>query len=129
MEVRPSTFKGCLMPDLSFKYILVGGGLAGASAVEGIRSQDKTGSIALFCREDRLPYHRPPLSKDLWVGKKRLEDIPAHGQEFYDQHRVRVFLNREVTGIDARQKTVDDNTGKTYAYEKLLLATGGEPRR
>ena len=63
------------MSQSLFKYIIVGGGLAGASAVEGIREIDRDGSIQLIGRESRLPYHRPPLSKKLWTGAKKVEDI------------------------------------------------------
>src|SRR6185369_12625930 len=117
------------MPDTySFKYIIVGGGLAGAFAVEGIRSVDRGGSIALFCKEARLPYDRPPLSKDLWVGKKKLDQISPFGGDYYEKEKVRVHLNREVVSLDCAARTVQDQAGNTFRYEKLLLATGGSPR-
>jgi 3-phenylpropionate/trans-cinnamate dioxygenase ferredoxin reductase subunit len=61
------------MADERYAYIIMGGGLAGASAVEGIRELDKKGTILLVSAERHLPYDRPPLSKKLWFGKKKVE--------------------------------------------------------
>jgi len=111
-----------------FKYIIVGGGLAGASAVEGIRARDGSGSIVLFGKESRLPYHRPPLSKGLWLGKAQLSELPVHDDEFYKSHSVHLLLTTEIAEINPKQKHVADKTGARYNYDKLLIATGGAPR-
>ena len=112
-----------------FKYIIVGGGLAGASAVEGIRSRDASGSIALFGKENRIPYDRPPLSKGLWLGKTKLDQLPVHDEAFYKTHNVHLYLNTEIAAIEPKHGRVIDKEGTRYEYEKLLIATGGEPRR
>ena len=112
---------------MKFTYIIVGGGLAGASAIEGIREIDKTGSILLLGRENRFPYHRPPLSKGLWTGKKKIDDIFVHDERFYIDQGVTVQLGRTVSGVDAAAKIATDNEGIEYRFEKLLLATGGDP--
>ncbi|MBD3317451.1 MAG: pyridine nucleotide-disulfide oxidoreductase, partial [Chitinivibrionales bacterium] len=57
------------MAEKKFDYVIVGGGLAGASAVRGIRDRDKKGSVLLIGAESHSPYHRPPLTKSLWFGK------------------------------------------------------------
>jgi 3-phenylpropionate/trans-cinnamate dioxygenase ferredoxin reductase subunit len=111
-----------------FEYIIVGGGLAGASAVEGIREHDREGSIALFGKEDQLPYDRPPLSKGLWLGKTKVEDLPVHDSAFYETQAVQLFLDTEATDIDPSKHQVVNTEGKRYAYGKLLIATGGVPR-
>jgi len=112
----------------NFKYIIVGGGLAGAAAVEGIREYDRWGTIALFGKENHLPYDRPPLSKGLWLGKTRLEDLPIHDDAYYASHGVRIFLNTEITELHPSKHHALDNNGNRYTYEKLLIATGGSPR-
>lgn len=71
-----------------YKDIIAGGGLAGASAVEGIRDRDRLGSIALFGNENQLPYDRPPLSKGLWLGKSNVEDLPVHNDVFYSTNSM-----------------------------------------
>ncbi len=68
----------------SYKYIIVGAGIAGASAVEGIRDVDKKGSILLVGEEAHRPYHRPPLSKKLWLKKQKVEEIFLHGPSFFE---------------------------------------------
>ena len=66
-----------------FTYIIIGGGLAGASAIEGIREVDQSGPILMISKEPHLPYHRPPLSKGLWTGKKKIQDIYVHDGSYY----------------------------------------------
>ena len=112
-----------------FKYVIVGGGLAGASAIEGIRERDRSGTVALFGKENRLPYDRPPLSKGLWLGKSKLEDLSVHDNTFYESHGVQLYLNTEIKEIDPSKHQVLDQEGNLYTYDKLLIATGGSPRR
>ncbi len=117
------------MPAEKYTYVIVGGGLAGASAVQGVRELDKNGSILLVGNENHLPYDRPPLSKKLWFGQKKVEDIFIHDREFYEKNAANLVLGTTVTSLDAGQKTVTDDKGRTCFYDKLLLATGGSPAR
>jgi len=110
------------------RYVIVGGGLAAASAIEGIRAHDTEGSIALLSRDNYPPYNRPPLSKDLWFGKKTIEQIPVHDDAFYRDQKVELVLRCEIEELDAASRTLWDDHGTTYTYDKLLLATGGRPR-
>lgn len=116
------------MPDRIFDYIIVGGGLAGGSAVEGIRELDKNGSVLLIGNEAHEPYDRPPLSKKLWFGQKKVEEIFVHPKDYYPKNGVEVMLNTHVIGLDPHKKEITDNTGGTYSYDKLLMATGGVPK-
>jgi 3-phenylpropionate/trans-cinnamate dioxygenase ferredoxin reductase component len=110
-------------------YVIVGGGLAAASAIEGIRAHDRTGGILLLSRDNYEPYHRPPLSKDLWFGRSTKEQLPVFDGSFYRDHGVEVQLRREVVELDCGRHTVWDERGVEHGYERLLLATGGRPRR
>lgn len=112
-----------------YQYIVVGGGLAGASAIEGIRERDRDGTLLLIGDESHLPYDRPPLSKKLWWGKKRVEDIFLKPASFYTQQRIELRLGHKVVGLDANAKTVTDAQGNRYRFDKLLLATSGKPRK
>jgi 3-phenylpropionate/trans-cinnamate dioxygenase ferredoxin reductase component len=116
------------MSDRKYQYIIIGGGLAGCHAVEGIRSHDSKGSILLAAGENYLPYDRPPLTKKLWFGKKKVEEIFVRPQQYFAENSVDVLLNIKAIKIDAANKAVIFNDGSCN-YEKLLLATGGEPRR
>ena len=105
-----------------FKYIIIGGGMTGSAAVMGIRKNDQDGSIAMFTKEPYGPYNRPPLTKGLWDGKK-LEDI-MRPIEKYD---IDLYLETAIGSINPGQKEVITNNGEKYQYEKLLIATGGDP--
>lgn len=109
------------------EYLIIGGGLAGASAVEGIRERDARGDIILIGSERHLPYDRPPLSKKLWFGKKEVKDIFLHDRFFYERNGVTLLENCRAMALDPENKTVVDNRGLTHRFNKLLLATGGVP--
>jgi 3-phenylpropionate/trans-cinnamate dioxygenase ferredoxin reductase component len=110
-------------------YVIVGGGVAGAAAIEGIRAHDKVGDILLLTRENYPPYNRPPLSKDLWFGKKTLDEVPVHDDAWYREQGVTLGLRRDITELDPERRMLIDDRGTEYGYERLLLATGARPRR
>jgi 3-phenylpropionate/trans-cinnamate dioxygenase ferredoxin reductase subunit len=107
-----------------YKYLIIGGGMSADAAIGGIRQADPSGSIGLIGSEQHPPYNRPPLSKDLWKGKS-VDSIWRRT----DRQGVDFHLGRSVNGLDVKQKQVVDDHGVAYAWEKLLLATGGVPRR
>ncbi|HOU41136.1 MAG TPA: FAD-dependent oxidoreductase, partial [Promineifilum sp.] len=107
-----------------YPYLIIGGGMTGAAAANAIRERDAAGLIGLISAEPEPPYDRPPLSKKLWDGKRTIDQIyvklPGN---------VQAMLGRRVVAIDpeARRVTLDD--GASHTYGRLLLATGGDPRR
>ena len=107
-----------------YKYLIVGAGMAADAAVQGIRQIDHEGTIGLIGSESQPPYNRPPLSKGLWKGKP-LESVCRKAAV----RDATVHLGRTVVGLDAEKNHVTDDRGIAYGYEKLLLATGGMPRR
>src|ERR1043166_4537537 len=104
-----------------YKYLIIGGGLAGDAATKGIRELDKDGSIGLISKEPDPPYMRPNLSKGLWKGRP-VEKIWRKTED-----RAELMLGRKVTELNPKTKTVRDDQGEEYTYDKLLLATGGTP--
>lgn len=107
-----------------YPYLIVGGGMAADAAVGGIRQVDPKGSIGLFSAEPHPPYDRPPLSKGLW--KKQAE---ASIWRKADSQGVDFHLGRTVRTLDPQGKRIVDDQGTAYTFDKLLLATGGAPRR
>jgi 3-phenylpropionate/trans-cinnamate dioxygenase ferredoxin reductase subunit len=107
-----------------YKYLIVGGGMTADAAVNGIREVDPEGSIGLICAEHNPPYNRPPLSKGLWKG-----DAPDSIWRGTDKQAVTLHQDRRVRSMNLSHKTVDDDQGIEYGFEKLLLATGATPRR
>ncbi|MDT5348471.1 MAG: 3-phenylpropionate/trans-cinnamate dioxygenase ferredoxin reductase component [Mycobacterium sp.] len=113
----------------STTFVIVGGGLAGAKAAEALRDNDFDGRIILFCEEDRLPYERPPLSKEYLAGKKSLSDFTVQNSDWYRDHNVDLRLGRLVSSLDPAGHTVGLPDDSTVSYDKLLLATGSASRR
>jgi 3-phenylpropionate/trans-cinnamate dioxygenase ferredoxin reductase subunit len=107
-----------------YRYLIVGGGMTADASVRGIREIDNDGSIGLIGMEPDPPYNRPPLSKGLWKGKS-LEGIWRGTEEL----QVALHLGREAQVLDAQRKRLTDDQGTIYTFDKLLLATGGTPRR
>jgi 3-phenylpropionate/trans-cinnamate dioxygenase ferredoxin reductase subunit len=107
-----------------YKYLIIGGGMTGDSAVKGIREIDKEGSIGIVSRENHPPYSRPPLTKDLWKGGN-IEKI----WRGTDKLGAELLLGTIIKSIDTKNHKAIDETGEGYGYEKLLLATGGIPKR
>jgi 3-phenylpropionate/trans-cinnamate dioxygenase ferredoxin reductase subunit len=111
------------------QYVIVGGGLAAASAVEGIRELDKTGPITIISSERELPYHRPPLSKSFLQGKDPVEAVRVHDAAWYGDLKVRVRLGQTARSVHMGKQGVTLTTGDRVKYDRLLLATGCSPRR
>lgn len=112
----------------SYDYVIVGGGVAAASAVKGIRSGDSSGTIAVLGSEPDKPVYRPDLSKDLWLkDDATLEDSSLAG-DLDDDGAVDLVTDTTVTEIDPGAHVVRLADGSSVGWGKLLLATGAEPR-
>ncbi|MEU5538516.1 FAD-dependent oxidoreductase [Streptomyces sp. NPDC020362] len=118
------------MVDADQTFVIVGGGLAGAKAAETLRAEGFSGRVILICDERDHPYERPPLSKGYLLGKEERDSVFVHEPAWYAQNDIELHLGQTVDRIDRAAKTVrfgDDGT--LVRYDKLLLATGAEPRR
>lgn len=110
------------MPN--YTYLIIGGGMTADAAIGGIREVDASGSLGLIGADSHPPYDRPPLSKGLWKDKA-LESIWRKT----DRQAVTLHLGRQARTLDLPNKRVTDDQGTVYTFNKLLLATGGTPRR
>jgi NADPH-dependent 2,4-dienoyl-CoA reductase/sulfur reductase-like enzyme len=110
------------MPE--YRYLIVGGGMTADAACRGIRDHDADGSIGLVSAEEHPPYARPPLSKALWQGKAE-ETIWRRTADL----GVDLHLGRRIVSLDLDTQEATDDQGERFSYERLLLATGGRPRR
>lgn len=113
----------------STSFVIVGGGLAAAKAVEALRDNNFDGRIIVFADEEHLPYERPPLSKEYLAGKKSLTDFTVQNSGWYRDNNVDLRLSTRVSVLDASGHTVALADGTTVGYDKLLLATGSGSRR
>lgn len=107
--------------------VLVGGGLASGTAAKALREQGYDGPLVLLADEPHLPYERPPLSKDLLLGKASPEDALVASADWWGEHDVEVRTGSPVTSLDpaAHSVTVDE---QELRYRALLLATGSRAR-
>jgi len=110
------------------RVVVVGGGLAAASAVDELRSNGHEGGIEVFCAEPHLPYERPPLSKEVLLGSAEEDKVFVHDKAWYDERDVTLHLDTPVTGLDLDRREVAAE-GRTAGFDQLLLATGASPRR
>jgi NADPH-dependent 2,4-dienoyl-CoA reductase/sulfur reductase-like enzyme len=111
------------------KFVIVGAGLAGASAAETLRSEGFEGSIDLIGAESHRPYIRPPLSKEYLSGKDELEKAFVHPEDWYAKNNVNLRTGTTASSVDKVAHTVTLSDGESIHYDKLLLTTGSSPRR
>src|SRR5207245_6099943 len=107
-----------------YTYVIVGGGMTADAAVEGIRVADAAGPLAVIGAEPHPPYNRPPLSKGLWKGAP-FESIWRGTKAA----KIEMHLGRSAVALDLAAKKVTDDRGEECGFDKLLLVTGGTPRR
>jgi 3-phenylpropionate/trans-cinnamate dioxygenase ferredoxin reductase subunit len=110
-------------------FVIAGGGLAGAKAAETLREEGFDGHVLLCGDEPVRPYERPPLSKDYLRGEAGFDDAAVHAEDFYAEHDIDLRTSCAVEVLDTVTSEVRLSTGERVHYERLLLATGAEPRR
>jgi NADPH-dependent 2,4-dienoyl-CoA reductase/sulfur reductase-like enzyme len=107
-----------------FDYLIIGAGMASEAAAQALREADPDATIGMLGEESHPPYDRPPLTKALWKDGKEADIWRP-----IDKARAAVTLQRRALKIDRDAHTVLDDAGDTWRYRKLLIATGGTPRR
>ncbi|WP_454195029.1 NAD(P)/FAD-dependent oxidoreductase [Nocardia sp. Marseille-Q1738] len=107
--------------------VIVGAGLAGLRTAEELRRAGYDGELVLVGDEARLPYDRPPLSKQFVRGET--DDTTLRPSEFYAENRIDVRLSTEAVGVDTDARRVRLADGSTLDYDQLIIATGLRPRR
>lgn len=117
------------MTQHSARYVLIGGGLASATAAETIRQYDLKGEILIVGSEKHPPYHRPPLSKEYLRGEASAEDVLLiKPEDWYAENAVTLLTGTKATGANTKTKTITLDNGDAVSYEKLLVATGSSPK-
>jgi len=111
-----------------YALLAIGGGPAGLAAARAYREAGGPGKVAIVTDEHRMPYNRPPLTKELLRGESDEADLPIEEEPWLIEHRVGLIAARAVS-IDARTREVLLTGGRTLPYDHCLLATGAEPTR
>ncbi|NEE02820.1 NAD(P)/FAD-dependent oxidoreductase [Phytoactinopolyspora halotolerans] len=110
-------------------FVIVGGGLAGAKAAETLREEGFDGAVVLLAAEHEPPYERPPLSKGYLLGHDERSKAFVHPEQWYADHDIELRLGARVETLEPAEHRVRIAGGDTLTYDRLLLATGSEPRR
>src|SRR3954447_19750568 len=116
------------MPDPE-THVIVGGGLAGAKTAEALRSEGFDGRIVLVGAEPGPPWEPPPLSKDYLRGESERDAARVHPEGFYVDHEIELRVGTRVDSVDVSTREVALASGERVAFDRLVLATGAEPRR
>jgi NADPH-dependent 2,4-dienoyl-CoA reductase/sulfur reductase-like enzyme/nitrite reductase/ring-hydroxylating ferredoxin subunit len=109
--------------------VIIGGGGAGFACAEMLRREGYAGAVTMLSHDDAPPCDRPNLSKDYLAGTAPEDWIPLRGPEFYSENRIDLVLKAEATEIDTASRRVKLANGKSYPFDRLLIATGAEPVR
>jgi NADPH-dependent 2,4-dienoyl-CoA reductase/sulfur reductase-like enzyme len=109
------------------RIVIVGSGLAGASAAGALRSKGFAGEVVLIGAEPHRPYELPPLSKGILLGDTTDPDW-VHDEDFYAKHEIELRLSTKMREIQLGDQIVIGDSGVRESYDRLLLATGSRPR-
>jgi apoptosis-inducing factor 3 len=109
-------------------FVIIGGGAAGNAAAQSMREHGFEGKILMITADERLPYDRPNLSKDYLSGEADPAWMPLRPKEFFDDHEIEILFKKNVDKINPEKKTISFN-GEEINYDKLLIATGGIPKK
>lgn len=134
MRESPSTAaarsaEGVPAPANQPGMVIIGGGLAAATAAETLRKEGWDGAITIVAEEDEIPYQRPPLSKGFLAGKEGENALLPLPASWYPENDVTVLAGIAATALDPPAHTVTLSDGSTLTYAKALIATGADPRR
>ncbi|HTE64012.1 MAG TPA: FAD-dependent oxidoreductase [Solirubrobacteraceae bacterium] len=109
--------------------LIAGAGIGAVRTAQGLRDAGFEGTVRLIGEERRLPYDRPPLSKDYLLGRRSEQDIRLLDTESARKLGVDLVLGRPLESLDPVARRVRDATGAQFGYDRLVVATGARPRR
>ena len=115
----------------SFPIVILGGGMVAGYAAKAMVKLPgyRQGSVLIISADADLPYERPPLSKGVLSGKKPVEKIFINPDAFYSDNGIEVMLESEALRVNPATRTLRMLGGDEIGFEKLVIATGGNPRR
>lgn len=109
------------------KHVIIGNGIAGLTAAETIRQLDPEASITVIAAENHPPYSRPMISL-LLEGSISTEQLTIRPHDYYQTWKLETLIGHRVIQVDPEAKEVYTDQGQTTGYDRLLIATGADPR-
>ena len=109
--------------------VIIGCGQAGGQAAASLRQEKYEGPITMIGQEPYIPYQRPPLSKQYLSGEQEKEKLSLRQESFYSEKEINLKLETSVLSLDPDKRELLLENGETVTYDKLLVATGGRPRK
>jgi len=106
------------------RYLIIGNGVAGARAAVKIREADQKGEIHIFT-EEAYPFYYRVRFPEFMAGEVTIQNLTIHTKEWYQSKGISIHLEEPVTEVNVQKKEVTSQQGKSYAYDLLLMATGG----
>ena len=106
------------------RYLIIGNGVAGARAAVKISEADQKGEIHIFT-EEAYPFYYRVRFPEFVAGEVTIQNLIIHTKEWYQSKEILIHLEEGITEVNAQKKEVTSQKGKTYAYDLLLIATGG----
>ena len=117
------------MADRTVDILLVGGGIASATAAHTLREQGFEGSILLAGREPHPPYHRPPASKEYLRGEHGPEGAHVHGADWWEPNGVELLTRTSVLELDPAARTAKLSTKQEVAFGQALVRSSSGRRK
>jgi len=111
-----------------FELLIVGGGPAGLAAARSYREAEGQGTVAIITDEQRMPYNRPPLTKELLRREIDERELPLEDETWLTAQEVALVSGRAVS-LDPAERELTLSGGRALAYTNCVLATGSEPTR
>ncbi|MFZ0041718.1 MAG: FAD-dependent oxidoreductase [Solirubrobacteraceae bacterium] len=111
-----------------FELLVVGGGPAALSTARSYRDAGGRGAVAIVADEKRMPYNRPPLTKELLRGEMAEDELPIEDESWLSENAVSLIGGRAVA-LELGQRRVTLSGGRELSYSSCVLATGAEPKR
>jgi nitrite reductase (NADH) large subunit len=108
------------------RYLIIGNGVAGARAAVKIREADQKGEIRIFT-EEACPFYYRVRFPEFVAGEVTIQNLTIHTKEWYQSKEILIHLEEPITEVNVQKKEVTSQQGKNYAYDLLLMATGGNP--
>src|SRR5919204_6076228 len=117
------------MADRTVDILLVGGGIASATAAHALREDGFDGSILLVGREPHPPYHRPPASKEYLRGEHGADGALIHPADWWTSADIELLTRTSVLELDVGARTAKLSSKEVVGFDRALVATGAMVRR